>query len=520
MKAFILFFLFLTSCVFASNYTIENMAFPEDMPPEVGGLAFDKKGNLYACLRRGDVVVTNPGKDPKLTKWEIFATGLHNPMGMVLVAPGHILVSQMAELTEIIDTDQDGKADRYNNLSTDFGISGNYHETNAICRDGDGGYYIALGTASHNGPTFHTPRGEYSKEGRRGRNFSSNQLRGWVVHYDKNGKLTPFASGFRMHNGITRSPDGQIWCGDNQGDWRGGSPIYNVRPGSFNGHPSSLVWDQDLKNFGTPIFLPRKMLDDLHNQPSVQLTRKTMSSCGEPFVIESDQFGPFKGQMLVPDENGRRINRIMMEKVDGAWQGASTLFLSTKELRAGGVRIAMDPSGKSIYYASTARGWQRPDEGLQRITYNGNIPFHVKDFKLTTTGFKIWFTKPIKDPEKFAEKVSVRSFRFEYGFRYGSSEKDQKEHKVIKVKGSNPIELSIEGLEAGKIFDLEFSSKLLSMQGESMKEPRVQYTLNRLKRPDSSHPTRLIESDDGIEVRVAGEFFAKYNFQKFSLILL
>jgi hypothetical protein len=59
MKAFILFFLFLTSCVFASNYTIENMAFPEDMPPEVGGLAFDKKGNLYACLRRGDVVVTN-----------------------------------------------------------------------------------------------------------------------------------------------------------------------------------------------------------------------------------------------------------------------------------------------------------------------------------------------------------------------------------------------------------------------------------------------------------------------------
>jgi hypothetical protein len=54
------------------------------------------------------------------------------------------------------------------------------------------------------------------------------------------------------------------------------------------------------------------------------------------------------------------------------------------------------------------------------------------------------------------------------------------------------------------------------MQGESMKEPRVQYTLNRLKRSESSHPTRLIESDDGIEVRIAGKFFAKYNFQKFS----
>ena len=36
------------------------------------------------------------------------------------------------------------------------------------------------------------------------------------MRYHKDGKLTPFASGFRMHNGITRSPDGEIWCGDNQ----------------------------------------------------------------------------------------------------------------------------------------------------------------------------------------------------------------------------------------------------------------------------------------------------------------
>ena len=41
-------------------------------------------------------------------------------------------------------------------------------------------------------------------------------------------------------------------------------------------------------------------------------------------------------------------------------------------------------------------------------------------------------------------------------------------------------------------------------------------TLNRLKRPGSTHPASLTESKDGIEVRIAGEFFAKYNFQKFS----
>ena len=64
------------------------------------------------------------GKDPSTTEWKVFATGLHNPMGMELIGPGHIVVTQMAEFTEIIDTDQDGVADRYNNLASDFGISG------------------------------------------------------------------------------------------------------------------------------------------------------------------------------------------------------------------------------------------------------------------------------------------------------------------------------------------------------------------------------------------------------------
>ena len=76
MKKVLSLFLCLSSSVFGSlnSYTIENISFPDDMPPEVGGLAFDKQGNLYACLRRGDVVVTKPGKDPKVTKWKVFST--------------------------------------------------------------------------------------------------------------------------------------------------------------------------------------------------------------------------------------------------------------------------------------------------------------------------------------------------------------------------------------------------------------------------------------------------------------
>ena len=148
--------LFYSLILCGENYRLENLPFPNDLPPEIGDLAFDKDGNLYACLRRGDVLVSKPQKDLSKLEWKVFATGLHNVMGMEILAPGKIVVSQMAELTLIEDTDGNGVADLYRNLCSDFGISGNYHETNAICPDGAGGFFIALGTASHNGPTFHT----------------------------------------------------------------------------------------------------------------------------------------------------------------------------------------------------------------------------------------------------------------------------------------------------------------------------------------------------------------------------
>ena len=189
-------------------------------------------------------MTAKPSKDPKGFRWKRFATGFHNGCGMHIVKPGHLIISQMAELTEVIDTDADGVADEYGKLETGIGLSGNYHETNAICPDGKGGLYVAGGTASHNGPTSSTPLGKYSKIGRMGRNYSAVQYRGWIMHRAKDGAITPFSSGYRMHNGIEFDPKTGVWCGDNQGDWRAGSPIYHVKPDSFSGHPSSLVWDE------------------------------------------------------------------------------------------------------------------------------------------------------------------------------------------------------------------------------------------------------------------------------------
>ena len=79
---FVLFSLFISFSGWANSYILEDVPFPAELPPEIGDLAFDQNGKLYACLRRGDVVVSQPGKDLSKIQWQVFATGLHNGMGM------------------------------------------------------------------------------------------------------------------------------------------------------------------------------------------------------------------------------------------------------------------------------------------------------------------------------------------------------------------------------------------------------------------------------------------------------
>ena len=57
---FFLLSLFITSSGWANSYLMEDVPFPAELPPEIGDLAFDQNGKLYACLRRGDVVVSQP----------------------------------------------------------------------------------------------------------------------------------------------------------------------------------------------------------------------------------------------------------------------------------------------------------------------------------------------------------------------------------------------------------------------------------------------------------------------------
>src|SRR6266850_2349553 len=134
---------------------------------------------------------------------------------------------QQPELTRIKDTDGDGQADAYENLTDDFGISGNYHEFNyGPVKDKDGNLFIALNCGSSGDGIRPEVRGRLNTLGRDGENgrgqmYSVVPYRGWVMKLTQDGTLIPFAMGFRSPNGIGFDVEGNLLVADNQGDWVG-----------------------------------------------------------------------------------------------------------------------------------------------------------------------------------------------------------------------------------------------------------------------------------------------------------
>lgn len=465
-------------------YRVENIPLPEGAPPEVGGLDFAPDGTLFVVLRRGDVFRATPPPEGTQFSWQLFATGFHNGCGIDAVSRDMVRVTQMAEMTEAEDRDGDGAADRYRRFAAGWGLSGNYHETNTLCGDGQGGYYLAIGTASHNGPTFDHTLGEYSAFGRRGRNFSGVKWRGWALHCDREGKITPFASGFRMHNGIFRDSAGNVWAGDNQGDWRATTPLYHLEEGNFYGHPSSLVWDAHWPRDKDPLATYRNDLDAYNRHrtlPAVQLPHGEINrSASEPIEVP-EGFGVFAGQLLLPDNNGERISRVMLEEVGGAFQGACTHFLTGQGLRSGNNRVRFSPDGGHLYVGQTTRGWGQPAEGIQRITPTGEHPFDIEKFEILPGGFRLTFTDAL--PEALPETGAFRfsSFTYQSRWTYGSPQEDHKKHRVEEMTRINDrtVAVSLAGFAAGRVYQLDLPS-LSSAGGHPLQNRLFYYTANHL----------------------------------------
>lgn len=472
-------------CAAEPAYAVEDVPAPRGVVAEVGGVAFAPDGRLVACTRRGDVWTI----DVERGKWTRFASGLHEPLGVLAAAPGEVFAADRASLVRLADTDGDGAADVHESLTEAWGLSGNYHEyAFGPVRDARGDFYVGLGCGSDLKGIFDVTRGAVSPLGRTGRMFSAVPYRGWIVKVTPGGAMTPFAKGVREPFGLRFSPDGELFASDNQGDWVGTSCLHHVREGGFHGHPSSLVWDPGFE--GDPLATPVERLDAMRLRPAILFPHgKLCNSPGQPIWDTTEGgFGPFAGQVFLGSLTDEAILRVALEKVGGEWQGAAFRFIEGGGLRRGCGRLAWAPDRRTLYVGQTLRGWGA-GEGIQRVKWSGRVPFEMKSMSLGRRGFDLSFTAPVdaasaSDPAAY----SLQRYRYHYWRPYGSPEVDTQPVRVAAARVSpDGLTVSLELAEppvAERVYELHARGVVAAAAGGGgapLEHPDAWYTVNRLR---------------------------------------
>ncbi|MFT7463651.1 MAG: glucose/arabinose dehydrogenase, partial [Pseudohongiellaceae bacterium] len=194
----------------ALYYTVDHPPVPDGELLEVGGLDWLPDGRLALSTRRGQVwLVSEPFSDAP--RFELYAEGLQEGLGLnaMTVPDGMggtrqaLFVVQRGELTELIDADNDGRAETWRVVSDAWGLSGNYHEfAFGLPNDDQGKLYVSLNV------------GFLEPEWWLGRAVAP--YRGWILQIDPvSGETVPFASGLRSPCGLGLNESGDLFVTDN-----------------------------------------------------------------------------------------------------------------------------------------------------------------------------------------------------------------------------------------------------------------------------------------------------------------
>lgn len=486
-------------------FKITRVPTPEGLLLEVGGLTMLPNGNLGISTRRGDVfVVENPtSNSPYFRK---FASGLHEALGLHY-EDGAFYAVQRGELTKMVDTNSDDKADLYETVAS-WPLSAHYHEYSFGPKIANDGSFIVTTNVAFGDQEWW--RGE-----------SRVPFRGWTLKVHRDGTIEPYATGMRSPAGVGVL-NGDVFYTENQGDYQGSGGLWHLEKGDFSGHPAGLKWSglpnspinitseqfdqvvdpQKVKDANDRFIKPENVVDDnfvtlyeaKKSLPAIKLPAIWFPygvqgiSTSEPIVIPDGFLGPFAGQILVGDQGQSKIMRVVLEKVKGEYQGASIDFRNG--FQSGVLRMVF-AEDQSLFVGETNRGWGSAgdaNEGLQRLVWNRELPFEMRTVKAKVDGFEIEFTKPInKESAEDLSSYTVDSYTYKYHPVYGSPPVRNMEHEILGVEVSEDgmkVRIAVKDIKQYHVHKISLPGIREASQSHELIHPDAYYTLNNI--PDGT----------------------------------
>jgi hypothetical protein len=459
----------------AKYYPIVDIPIPRQVPLRPGGLEVLPDGRLAVGTRRGDVYfIRGAFEVPPKPEYHLFATGQDEIFSLAW-RDGALTAVSFGEVTRIRDTDGDGVADRYDTLSNHWGYA-EYHEfAFGSKHDADGNLWIALGLS---------------------RSYESHNLfRGWALKVTPEGKTIPVCSGLRSPGGVGANAQGQMFAVESQGPWNGSCSLKPLQEGAFVGHPASYNWYPFAPGLKAPAVRPasdsrmgveRKRIPELV-PPAVKFPYIKMGRSISGFRVDRSggKFGPFDGQIFLGDYTLSLILRATTERVNGVWQGACYPF--REGLSTGIMNVEFSPKGQLVAGGFTTNA-QWPVRGtepfaLQRIDWNGVVPFEMREINIRKDGFRISFTKAV-DAATAADPASYRvsTYTHVYAAGYGSPEVDGTTPRVLRALPADDglsVVLELEKVVEDHVHEFTLEG-LRSREGGRLVHSKAYYTVNEI----------------------------------------
>lgn len=364
-------------------YSIDTIELPAENPWKAllfcGGHDFLEDGAALICTMQGDVWRVD-GLDSGTARWRRFASGLHQPLGL-LVTSGEIYVQCRDQLTRLHDLNGDGEADFYECFNNTFRTSAAGHDF--ICglqRDAEGNFYTASGSQG-------------------------------LLRISADGERAEVrAVGFRNPDGVGIYPDGTLTVPCSEGEWTPASMICAVRPRRGDHAPPHY-------GYGGPRDGEPPML------PLAYLPRGIDNSSGEQIHVASDRWGPLQDQMVHLSFGSGSHSLLLRDEVDGQLQGAIVPLAG--EFRSGVHRGRFHPLDGQLYVSGMA-GWgsYTSDDGcFQRVRYSGGLVQLPVAFHVYRNGITVTFSRALD--KSIAEQTAshfAQSWNYSYSEAYGSAE--------------------------------------------------------------------------------------------------
>jgi glucose/arabinose dehydrogenase len=446
-----------------AHYRLERFPLPREIELQVTGMDFLPNGDLAVCTWLGDVwIVQGATNAPAKATYRRFARGLCEPGGLRVVN-GEMFIVQKQELTRLRDTDGNGEADVFECLTQDWGFTGNYHDFSfGPAVDAAGNLYVMR---NGNRGLYEIPR------------------MGWCLRVSRDTwDVQPLCYGLRSPNSFGEY-QGDIFMGDNQGNWIAANTLSHMRAGKFFGFPSTRPAPRE-------DFL--KPSESRLTPPAIWFPYKLAKSVSGLATVPPDaRFGPFAGQMLAGDFQNAIVMRVALEKVNGEWQGA--VFPFARGFESGVNRLAFGPDGHLYVGGCKNRAWAAvaPKEwSLERVAFTGKAPFEIKEVHAQPDGFELTFTAPVDTATAGdKENYDMLQYRHQYHEKYGSPEYDHDgkensataiEVKAVKVSADGlKASLLVSGWKAGYVTMVR-ALDVTDKEGRELRHDTFWYTLNAI----------------------------------------